>query len=164
VCGSLQAKSANLDLLNAAIGAAPAGVEVLVDDSLRHLPLFNPDLENDDPPPAVQSWRRALAGGDAILIASPEYGHSLTGALKNGIDWVIGSGELEKKVVAITCVVPHQERGRLGLAALRQTLGAVRATIVGGDPLERGPGLAEELAQLLRALVAAAERQLIAEA
>lgn len=59
-------------------------------DGLRHLPHFNPDTEE---PPAVRDWRKALAGSDAVLIASPEYGHSLPGALKNGIDWVIGSGE-----------------------------------------------------------------------
>jgi NAD(P)H-dependent FMN reductase len=46
--------------------------------------------------------------------------HSLPGVLKNAIDWTIGSGELEKKLVAITAAVPHTDRGRLGLAALRK--------------------------------------------
>ena len=55
-------------------------------------------------------WRRALAESDAVLIATPEYGFSLPGVLKNGIDWVIGSGELEGKVVAITAAVPAPER------------------------------------------------------
>jgi NAD(P)H-dependent FMN reductase len=90
VCGSLQAKSANLALLHAAVAVAPKGVEMILFDGLRHLPHFNPDTEE---PPAVRDWRKALAGSDAVLIASPEYGHSLPGALKNGIDWVIGSGE-----------------------------------------------------------------------
>jgi chromate reductase len=91
-----------------------------------------------------------------VLIASPEYGHSLPGALKNAIDWVIGSGELERKVVAITAAVPGPERGRLGLQALRQTLGAVSARIVGGEPITRGPGFEQEVAELVRALVEAA--------
>lgn len=122
-------------------------------EGLGALPHFNPELEAGGASSAVQAWREALAGCDALLIASPEYGHSLPGVLKNAIDWVIGSGELECKVVAITAAVPGPERGRMGLAALRQTLGAVRATIVGGEPIARGPNFEAEAAALLGALV-----------
>jgi NAD(P)H-dependent FMN reductase len=76
--------------------------------------------------------------------------------LKNGIDWVIGSGELEQKVVAITAAVAGPERGRRGLRALRDTLSAVRATIVGGEPIAKGPGLESQVAALVRTLVEAA--------
>src|SRR5262249_23848250 len=110
-------------------------------------------------PPAVQAWRQALAESNALLIASPEYGHSLPGVLKNGIDWVIGSGELERKVVAITAAGPGPERGRLGLKALRDTLRAVSATIVGGEPITRGPGLAGDVAALLGALIDEARKR-----
>ncbi|HEV8244265.1 MAG TPA: NADPH-dependent FMN reductase, partial [Polyangiaceae bacterium] len=112
ISGSLQERSANLELLRIAAASAPPGVEVVLFDGLRHLPHFNPDLEAPEAPPAVQEWRRALSQSDALLIASPEYGHSLPGALKNGIDWLIGSGELEQKLVAITAAVPALERGR----------------------------------------------------
>jgi chromate reductase, NAD(P)H dehydrogenase (quinone) len=91
-----------------------------------------------------------------VLVASPEYGFSLPGTLKNAIDWVIGSGELEGKVVAITAAVPAPERGRRGLQALRDTLAAVRATIVGGEPIARGPEFDRHVAELLQALIAAA--------
>src|SRR5437870_1396517 len=96
ICGSLQARPANLALLRSAAANAPAGVEVVLFDGLRDLPHFNPDLEPEGapPPPAVAAWRRALAESDGVLIATPEYGFSLPGALKNGIDWTIGSGEL----------------------------------------------------------------------
>jgi NAD(P)H-dependent FMN reductase len=97
----------------------------------------------------------ALADCDAVLIASPEYGLSLPGALKNGIDWVIGSGELEQKVVAITAAVPAPERGRRGLRALRDTLSAVRATLVGGEPIPLGPEFESQIAALVRTLVEA---------
>lgn len=79
----------------------------------------------------------------------------MPGALKNGIDWVIGSGELEGKVVAITSSVPGPERGRRGLHALRDTLSAVRAAIVWGEPIPRGPEFAAQIAALVRALIAA---------
>jgi NAD(P)H-dependent FMN reductase len=156
VCGSLQRKSANLALLTVAAASAPPHAEVVLFDGLRELPHFNPDLEASGAPESVMRWRRALAESDAVLIASPEYGFSLPGVLKNGIDWVIGSGELEGKVVAITAAVPAPERGRRGLQALRDTLSAVRATIVGGEPIPRGPEFDRRVVDLVRAVIAAA--------
>ena len=154
ICGSLQARSANLSLLQTAAAVAPPGVTLILSDLLRHLPPFDPDIEaNGAAPPAVVELRRALAGSDAVLIASPEYGHSLPGALKNAIDWVIGSGELERKTIAITAAVSGGGRGRLGLQALRATLGAVSATIVFGEPIARGPSFEADVTRLVRALV-----------
>ena len=102
ICGSLQRKSGNLTLLNIAAASTPPDVEVVLFDGLLELPHFNPDIEASGTPESVMRWRRALSESDAVLIATPEYGFSLPGVLKNGIDWVIGSGELEGKVVAIT--------------------------------------------------------------
>jgi chromate reductase len=155
VCASLQAKSRNLALLSVASASLPAGVELVLFDGLRDLPHFNPDIEAQSVPPSVLRWRQALADSDAVLIASPEYGFSLPGVLKNAIDWVIGSGELERKIVAITAAVPGPERGRRGLQALRDTLSAVSATIVGGEPIPVGPGFSNQLTALLQSLVEA---------
>jgi NAD(P)H-dependent FMN reductase len=110
ICGSLQARSNNLALLRVAAAAVPVGVELSIFDGVRELPLFNPDLEAAAVPESVTQWRNALATSDALLIACPEYGFSLPGALKNAIDWVIGSGELETKVVGITAAVPSRPR------------------------------------------------------
>ena len=156
ICGSLQAKSGNLALLKTAAASMPPGVELVLFDGLRNLPHFNPDTEANGVPESVKQWRLALTASDAVLIASPEYGFSLPGVLKNGIDWVIGSGELEQKIVAITAAVAGPERGRRGLEALRNTLSAVRATIVGAEPIAKGPGMESQVAALVRALVEAA--------
>jgi len=159
ICGSLQEKSSNLTLLRLAIGSAPSGVEIALYDGLRHLPHFNPDLAHDDvddTPRAVAELRRAVASADALLIATPEYGHSLPGSLKNAIDWLIGTGELERKLVAITCAVPALERGRLGLAALRTTLGAVSARVAFAEPIARGPNFEAQILQMLELLIDAA--------
>jgi len=160
ICGSLQQKSSNLTLLEHAIAAAPAGVEIQLYDGLRHLPQFDPDLERDAELPQVAELRRALSSSAALLIASPEYGHSLPGALKNAIDWLIGTGELERKVVAITAAVPAVERGQRGLKALADTLGAVSAKIVGGQPIARGPNFEREIGELVAVLVAEARAAL----
>jgi chromate reductase len=143
--------------LDAAAGAAPVGVTFDVYDGLRHLPHFDPDVEKEGAAPAsVTALRHAIAQSDALFIACPEYGHSLPGSLKNAIDWVIGSGELESKLVAITAAVPAPERGRLGLQALRDTLGAVNARVIGGEPIVRGPSFEREVAELVATLVHAA--------
>lgn len=161
VCGSLQAASSNLTLLRRAgelaAEIASHGVVFELFDGVRDLPLFDPDIERDgDAPASVNAWRATLAGADALLVASPEYGHSLPGALKNAIDWVIGSGELEGKVVGVTAAVVHEARGRRGLDALLGTLAAVSARIVGGRGIVIGAEFDDELRMLLAGIVEAA--------
>lgn len=153
ICGSLQARSGNLSLLELAGSLLPEGASLVLYDGLRSLPHFNPDLEAEGgAPESVRSLRREVAASDALLIACPEYGHSLPGALKNAIDWLIGSGELERKVIAVTASTVGHGRGVMGLAALKVTLGAVSARIVGGEPLARGAALEADLRALLEAL------------
>jgi chromate reductase, NAD(P)H dehydrogenase (quinone) len=153
VCGSLQSKSKNLTLLGTAASCVPPDVELVLFDGLGDLPHFNPDIEATATPDSVRRWRHALEESDAVLIASPEYGFSLPGVLKNAIDWVIGSGELEGKIVAITAAVAGPERGRRGLQALRDTLSAVRVAFVGGDPIPIGPEFERQIAALVEALI-----------
>jgi chromate reductase len=155
ICGSLQEKSSNRSLLRLALESPPKGAVIELYDGLRDLPHFNPDLERDQAPSAVSELRSAIARSDALLIAMPEYGHSLPGSLKNAVDWLIGSGELEGKLVAITSAVAGPLRGRLGLAALRTTLGAVSARIAFQEPIARGPNFEREVAEMLASLVAA---------
>ncbi len=154
VCGSLQRQSTNLELLHRAASIAPEGIDVVIYSSLRGLPHFDPDVDNAGAPASVIEWRRTLRDSDAVLIASPEYGHSLPGALKNAIDWVIGSGELYRKPVALTASVGHVGRGQRGLDAVRQTLQAVDAAIIGGQPIVRDADFDVALGALLSALVA----------
>jgi NAD(P)H-dependent FMN reductase/GNAT superfamily N-acetyltransferase len=160
ICGSLQAQSANRALLEKSVQLAPAGVEVTIFTGLGELPYFNPDLAASETPEPVARWRAAIAAHDALLIACPEYGHSLPGVLKNAIDWLIGSGELEQKLIAITASTNIAVRGRLGLRALRDALGAVSADLVGGEPIVRGPAEDQELSDLLAALAQRHQRRL----
>lgn len=164
ICGSLQAQSSNRALLEKAVLLAPEGIAVRIFWGLGELPHFNPELDGPEALAAVARWRQAIAASDALLIACPEYGHSLPGVLKNGIDWLIGSGELERKLVAITASTNIAVRGRLGLRALRDTLGAVSAEVVGGEPVVRGPDEDQELVGLLNTLARRHQRRLEGEA
>ena len=151
ISGSLGPDSANLRLLKTAATLVPPSVSFEIFDGLGDLPFFRPDIEPSDVPASVKRFRQALSDCDVVLIASPEYGHSLPGVLKNALDWVISSGELYRKRVAVTASAPAPGRGERGLAALCAVLRAVDARIIGGDPIARGPEADEELAALLEA-------------
>ncbi len=133
VCGSLQSTSSNLALLRSISDTLTPHLTLF--EGIASLPWFNPD---DEPDPFVLAWRAALTSHDAVLIACPEYGHSLPGALKNAIDWVIGSGELSGKSVVITASTSSPERGLRGLAALATTLRAADARVLDVGPVVRG--------------------------
>ena len=66
--------------------ARPAGSSSSSGDGLKEVPPFD---EDDEPSPrrAVADLRAAIAGADAVLIATPEYNGSLPGQLKNALDW-----------------------------------------------------------------------------
>ena len=124
ICGSLQRESGNLTLLRTAARLAPSGVELVLFDGARLLPPFDPDLEQAGAPAAVVAWREALAASDAVLIASPEYGHSLPGALKNAIDWASrpwGKNSFTRKPSGVIGASP----GLIGTALAQQSLRGV---------------------------------------
>lgn len=101
VCGSLQRSSANraaLDVAEATLSAR--GVEVTVFAGLGSIPPLNPD-HGDDPGEAVLAFRAQIDAADAVLFAAPEYAGAVAGVLKNALDWVVGSGALYGKPVAL---------------------------------------------------------------
>ena len=82
------------------------GVEVEIFDGLGELPLFNPDLEGRAPS-AVARWVERVETADALLIASPEYAHGVTGVLKNALDWLVASERFYGKPVAVLNAKPR---------------------------------------------------------
>jgi len=127
VSGSLQRVSANRALLDVAAHCAPASARVTWYEGIAEIPHFNPDLGDDLEP--VVAWRRAIAAADGVLIACPEYAHSLPGSLKNALDWLVGAGELYEKPVALMSA--GTSGGQRALDALDQTLHAQGARVVG---------------------------------
>ncbi|MBC1562231.1 NADPH-dependent FMN reductase [Listeria booriae] len=51
-----------------------------------NLPLYNEDLESDLPADVV-AFKKKVHDADAVLFVTPEYNHSISGVLKNAIDW-----------------------------------------------------------------------------
>src|SRR5512140_1339777 len=130
VCGSLRAGSTNLLTLRAAEAMVPPGVTLRYDPALlARLPPFNPDLDVDGeaPLPEVAAWRAELREADAVLVSSPEYAHGVPGALKNALDWIVGSGELTDKPVAI---INTSARARHAWASLVETSTTMAARVI----------------------------------
>ena len=98
--GSQRAKSWCTALLLAAKALAPLGVDIQIYEGHKALPLFNPDLELD-PPKVVHQLRDLIDGADAVLIASPEYAHGVTGTIKNTLDWLVSHPGFADKPVAV---------------------------------------------------------------
>ncbi len=85
ISGSLRRASYNTALLRTAAELMPPGMRLETFD-LSPLPMFNQDIEKPFPP-IVAEFRSRIAQADALLIATPEYNSSVSGALKNAIDW-----------------------------------------------------------------------------
>src|SRR6202166_2424505 len=86
ICGSLRKASYNTAALRVAIAQKPAGMNVTVAD-ISQIPPYNEDVRAEGFPPSVETLRRQIAGADALLFACPEYNYSMSGVLKNAIDW-----------------------------------------------------------------------------
>lgn len=86
ICGSLRKASLNRALLRAAQEEQPDGMAITLCD-LHDIPLFNDDLLLPTPPEGVLKFRAAIAAADALILCAPEYNYSISGVLKNAIDW-----------------------------------------------------------------------------
>jgi chromate reductase, NAD(P)H dehydrogenase (quinone) len=84
---TLRQKSFNTGLLRAAQEVAPDGVMVEI-FPIQTLPLYDQDLDHSDAEPAaVRDFREKIRSADGLLIGCAEYNHSITGVLKNALDW-----------------------------------------------------------------------------
>ena len=86
ICGSLRQGSFNMAALRTAIALKPVDMDVTVAD-ISQIPLYNEDVRQQGFPPTVETLRRQIKESDALLFACPEYNYSMTGVLKNAIDW-----------------------------------------------------------------------------
>jgi chromate reductase len=86
ICGSLRKSSYNRAALRAASELLPDGMSLILAE-IADIPLYNEDVRQAGFPPPVQRLREAIAAADALLFATPEYNYSVSGVLKNAIDW-----------------------------------------------------------------------------
>src|SRR5688572_31145136 len=85
IAGSLRRESYNRAALRAATELVPEGVTIDAFE-LDGIPGFNQD-EEQNPPAKVAELKKRIREADAILFVTPEYNYSVSGVLKNAIDW-----------------------------------------------------------------------------
>lgn len=128
--GSLRAKSYNQAALRIAKEMLPESIELEI-ISIGDLPFYNEDLEADLPA-VVQNFREQIWQADAVFIVSPEYNGSLTGVLKNALDWASrphGRSPLIGKPVA-TMGIGGRSGTAHAQAHIREILRRLRAKVV----------------------------------
>jgi len=85
IVGSLREGSYSRAVALALKDLAAPGLE-LVPVEIGDLPLYNPDLETDQPPAPWRRFRAEVSATEAVLFVTPEYNRSIPGALKNALD------------------------------------------------------------------------------
>lgn len=132
--GSTRTGSFNKKLARLAADAArAAGADVtLVDLRDYAMPLFDGDLEEASGlPEAAKAFKKLMRESDGFLIASPEYNSSITGVLKNTIDWASRTETDDEpdlvafrgKAAALFSASPGALGGLRGLVHVRSILG-----------------------------------------
>jgi len=133
IAGSLRRDSYNRALLRAAGELAPREMEIRIFDQVAQIPLFNQDVEAQGDPEAVQALKDAIRTADALLIATPEYNHGVSGVLKNAIDWASRPARdsvLDGKPTAVFGASPGITGTARAQSQLRQTLASVGAPVL----------------------------------
>ncbi|MBI2002914.1 MAG: NAD(P)H-dependent oxidoreductase [candidate division NC10 bacterium] len=138
--GSTRTDSYNKRLVKIAVaGARAAGGEVtLIDLRDFSLPLFDGDLESHDGLPANgRKLKDLFLAHHGLLISAPEYNSSITGVLKNTIDWVSrpvpGEAPLacfDGKVACLMSASPGGLGGLRGMVHVRAILQNIKVIVL----------------------------------
>jgi chromate reductase, NAD(P)H dehydrogenase (quinone) len=174
IAGSVRAGSLNAQLLRLAAEELPEDVTLDLYDGLAEIPPYDQDLE-DLAPDAVDALKAAIAEADAVLVATPEYNGSIPGQLKNALDWVsrpISEAPIRSKPVAVIGASPGSFGAIWAQRELRKVLGLMGARVLDVELAvakadrrleDPDPELRDDLAGVVRALVAEDEPAVISE-
>lgn len=174
ITGSLRRDSYNHALLREAAERLPAGAELVEFDRLGEIPPYDADVEAEGTPEPVEALRQAMREADAVLVATPEYNHSIPGVLKNALDWASRPAG-QSALTGTPAMVIGASTGMFGAvwaqAETRKVLGALGGRVVEGElpvaraaelyrngRLELAPEQSEQLEGLLAELVSEVEQ------
>ena len=136
--GALRTQSWNKKLIR--IGAAmarDAGAEVhLIDLRDYPMPFYDGDLEAADGlPPKAHELKTMMLSSDAFLLSCPEYNSSISGVLKNTIDWISRPrpdepNAFKGRIAGLLAASPGNLGGVRGLLTVRQVLTTLGVLVV----------------------------------
>lgn len=138
--GSTRKESFNKRLVKiAAESVSKAGADVTIVDLRDYpMPLYDGDLEEKEGlPESAVKFKKLLKAHNGLLISSPEYNSSITGVLKNTIDWASRASGDEKplacfvgKVAALMSASPGSLGGLRGLVHIRSILNNINVLVL----------------------------------
>lgn len=123
ICGSIREQSSSHAVLDEVARLLPIELTFEPYNDLASLPAF--DGREEDPLP-VKKFKTILKNADGVFICTPEYAFGVPGALKNALDWTVGTGEFVHKPVALITASSHGEKGH---ESLQHTLRAISAEL-----------------------------------
>lgn len=132
ICGSTRQDSVNHHLINEIISSYRAQFQFEQYTSIAGIIAFNPDISDAAQPEAVLAFRKAIREADGVLICTPEYAHGVPGALKNALDWTVGSADFSGKPTAL---ITASTDGSYSHAALLEILRTIDAKNVNNHHL-----------------------------
>jgi chromate reductase, NAD(P)H dehydrogenase (quinone) len=135
ISGSLRRDSHNTELLRAAAALLPPGAELELWGDLKAVPPYDAD---DDygligRSESLRSLDAAIRDADVVLFSTPEYNHSIPGALKNALDWLsrpLAQSPLRGKPVAVVGASTGLFGAVWAQAELRKVLSAIGARVI----------------------------------
>lgn len=138
--GSTREDSVNKKLVaEAASLAEQMGANVTVIDLRDYpMPLYDGDLdENEGIPENAKLLRQLMIQSQTILISSPDYNGSVSGVLKNTIDWATRSEKsgasreaFKGKKFALMSASPSVSGGAKGLTHLKDIIQNIGGTVI----------------------------------
>ena len=138
--GATRTESWNKKLIRVAVRAVEeAGGEVtLIDLRDYPMPLYDGELERSDGlPRKARELKSLMVSNQAFLLSCPEYNSSISGVLKNTIDWISRPQPDESRYVAFKGKVagllsasPGNLGGVRGLLTVRQVLNTVGVLVL----------------------------------
>lgn len=127
LCGSLRAESLNKKLLKVCasiLSEKKSNVVEIVDLKTLSIPVYDGDVEALGIPQGVEKLAQLISQSHALILCSPEYNGSISGVLKNTIDWVsrVRPIPFERKPVFLAGASPGAFGAIRGLGATRPPL------------------------------------------
>jgi chromate reductase, NAD(P)H dehydrogenase (quinone) len=133
IAGSLRANSFNGALLNATKKLFRDIVEFETFD-ISEIPHYNQDVEDSGIPTIATEFKQKMREADVIIIAAPEYNGSVSGVLKDALDWASrphGGSSISGKPIAVLSAVTGRNGGRAVLNHLALIIDYLDARLIG---------------------------------
>ncbi len=123
ISGSLRNNSSATNIVRHIIKLFPESIDFIFYDGIDRLPHFN---DSEIVPAEVEAFRELLGHADGVFICQPEYAFGVAGSLKNALDWLVSSGEIDDMPLALVTAATGGDKAH---AAMLLTLKALNAKI-----------------------------------